>query len=235
MSYDLQIRFKAINPDASSISFHLEQIRRLLQTLAVRDPSLNDTAWLIATGTRESSYFYQVFDADGPTTTALAVFREQFKKDDIVKSLALWNGQEERVKGASIGCLLDRKDGLSDSVQVSVRSMPGISRLGDWHDVSEIIRIACAIFSPICITLETPLYDGVFKDRPGVGWMLYLPRILTVQQVPEAGALVPVMSADNKNQIGTIVVSVTDEPFSEQIRNTSKLPMPSKSAWSIRT
>jgi GTP-sensing pleiotropic transcriptional regulator CodY len=45
--------------------------------------------------------------------------------------------------------------------------------------------------------------------------MLYLPRVLTVQQVPEARALVPVMGADKK-QLGTIIISVTDEPFSEE-------------------
>jgi hypothetical protein len=42
--------------------------------------------------------------------------------------------------------------------------------------------------------------------------MLYLPKVLTVQQVPEAGALIPVM--DGKKQRGTVVVSVADEPFS---------------------
>lgn len=62
-------------------------------------------------------------------------------------------------------------------------------------------------------------YDAVFKDRPGVGWMLYLPQVLTVQQVPEARALVPVMGKDAKGkdkQLGTIIVSVTDEPFSDE-------------------
>ncbi len=49
--------------------------------------------------------------------------------------------------------------------------------------------------------------------------MLYLPRVLTVQQIPEARALVPVMGKDDKGkdkQLGTIIVSVTDEPFSDE-------------------
>lgn len=53
----------------------------------------------------------------------------------------------------------------------------------------------------------------VFPDRPGVGWMLYLPQVLTLQEVPEAGALVPVLG-EKKKQTGTIIVSVADEPFS---------------------
>ena len=52
----------------------------------------------------------------------------------------------------------------------------------------------------------------VFEKRPGAGWMLYLPRVLTSLQVPEAASLIPVM--DGELQKGTIVVSVVDEPFS---------------------
>lgn len=58
----------------------------------------------------------------------------------------------------------------------------------------------------------------MFQDRPGVGWMLYLPRTLTGQQVPGARALVPVTVEDDwkiPHQIGTIIVSVNYEPFDE--------------------
>jgi hypothetical protein len=44
--------------------------------------------------------------------------------------------------------------------------------------------------------------------------MLYLPRVITTQQVPEARALIPIMdSADKKKQKGTVIVSVTDGYF----------------------
>ncbi|AOJ14122.1 hypothetical protein WJ02_11360 [Burkholderia vietnamiensis] len=43
--------------------------------------------------------------------------------------------------------------------------------------------------------------------------MLYLPQVITQQQVPEARALIPVPEA-GKNQTGTIIVSVIDAPFS---------------------
>ncbi|QBL87300.1 hypothetical protein EYA88_23285 [Burkholderia pseudomallei] len=52
----------------------------------------------------------------------------------------------------------------------------------------------------------------VFDDKPGVGWMLYLPKVITQQQVPEARALIPVPAKGK--QTGTIIVSVTDAPFS---------------------
>ena len=49
--------------------------------------------------------------------------------------------------------------------------------------------------------------------------MLYLPRTLTAREVPEARALLSVMQNDEKGkerQIGTIIVSVTDAPFSDE-------------------
>jgi hypothetical protein len=52
-----------------------------------------------------------------------------------------------------------------------------------------------------------------FKDRPGVGWMLYLPRVFTPQELPEARALLPVF--DGKERLGTIIVSVTDAVFDD--------------------
>lgn len=51
-------------------------------------------------------------------------------------------------------------------------------------------------------------------------------RVLTVQQVPEARALVPVMGKDEKGkdkQLGTIIVSVTDEPFSDENPEHAKI------------
>jgi hypothetical protein len=77
------------------------------------------------------------------------------------------------------------------------------------------------LFAPSVVSVETASYfdKKVFKDRPGVGWMLYLPRVLTAQQVPEARALVPVMGKNAKGkdeQRGTIIVSVTDAPFSDE-------------------
>ncbi|VFR34087.1 Phage protein [plant metagenome] len=43
--------------------------------------------------------------------------------------------------------------------------------------------------------------------------MLYLPRIITAEQVPEAEALVPLPAA-GKKQTGTLIVSVANEVFS---------------------
>lgn len=54
--------------------------------------------------------------------------------------------------------------------------------------------------------------EKVFSQRPGVGWMLYLPMPIATKQLPEAAELVPVM--DGLEQKGTIIVSVPDATFS---------------------
>lgn len=44
---------------------------------------------------------------------------------------------------------------------------------------------------------------------------MYLPTVITQQQVPEAREIVPVLEA-GRAQTGTIIVSTTDAPFSTQ-------------------
>ncbi|CAM2193700.1 protein of unknown function [Paraburkholderia kururiensis] len=70
-------------------------------------------------------------------------------------------------------------------------------------------------YAPAYVTAAPRKYSPrqVFDDKRGVGWMIYLPRKITIQQVPEARALIPVKGEDGK-QIGTIIVSVTDALFS---------------------
>lgn len=219
LNHQLEVRFKISGTDGTSFEIHLQRIQAFLKLVAKFDPLLQDTEWLIATGVRDTSYLYSVFDVNGPTTSALAVLREQSKKNDVVKSLTLWNGQEDRAKGASITCMFGRQDGVASSFKLSIRSPREQMRLGGWSQVGEALSAAASVFAPIYGVVETTYYDAVFKDRPGVGWMRYLPQVLTAQQVPEARALLPVMGQDEKGkdmQIGTIVVSVTDEPFSDE-------------------
>ncbi len=220
INHHLEVRFKkAVGADAHSFEFHLFLVLQFIQEVSRFDPLLKASEWLIAMGDRESSYLYSVFDADGPTAAALAVLKDEGKGNDAVKSFVLWNGQEDQGKGASITCRFGRQDGVASSFKLSIRSPREHMRLGGWSQVAEALGSAAKIFAPIYGTVETTYYDAVFKDRPGVGWMLYLPSVLTIQQVPEARALVPVMGKDEKGkdkQLGTIVVSVTDEPFSDE-------------------
>lgn len=51
----------------------------------------------------------------------------------------------------------------------------------------------------------------VFDDKPGVGCIIYLPKVISQHQVPEAREIVPAPET-SKDQTGTIIVSTTDAP-----------------------
>lgn len=214
IGHALEARFFDSSLGALTTEAQLRGVFGLLQESVSPDPSLASALWLVATGERESSYLYPVFDDNGPTAAALAVIREDNKEKKAVQSFTIWNGEEERTKGASISCRFGREDGRSSSLTFSMRSAPESFRLGVAANGIAMLVATIRIYNPIYCSLAPEQYAPVFKDRPGVGWMLYLPRILTVKEVPEARALVPVENAD-KLQIGTIIVSVTDEPFSD--------------------
>ena len=123
-------------------------------------------------------------------------------KDMQARPFALWRGLPPHL---SIVNFVGRPESFSD----------------DWQKVANVIATGAKIWSPLYGAVESNGYSDikVFKDHPGVGWMLYLPRVLTAQQIPEARSFVPVMGKDakgNNRQVGTIVVSVTDEPFSDK-------------------
>lgn len=219
ISHDLEIRFRSEVNANTSIATQMERVFELLRGTASTDALLRPAQWLIATGEKDSSYLYQAFDDNGPTTAALAVIRDANKESTAVQSFSLWNGEEDRTKGASITSLFGRQDGRSSSVTFGMDSEPDGFRLENSANGIKLLMDAIQIYNPLYCAFGPSQYDPVFPDRPGVGWMLYLPRVLSVQQVPEARALVPVIGKDEKGnavQIGTIIVSVTDAPFSDE-------------------
>jgi len=195
----------------------MRNVFALLNGIASKDPLLAPERWLISTGEQDSSYLYRVFDEEGPTATALAVLGQKNKKNPVFQSFSLWNGEEEHITRATISCLYNRRDGRASSLTLSMDSKPDEFRLGS-SNATMLITDAVNIYSPIYCSLEPDQYDALFPDRPGVGWMIYLRSHLTIQQVPEARALLPVITKDEKREkqrIGTIVVSVTDAAFSD--------------------
>lgn len=89
------------------------------------------------------------------------------------------------------------------------------SRLGDHCSVAQVLAKVADVYESLYITYGPRKYVAkkVFQDRLGVSWMLYLPRVLTVAEVPEARALIPVESMSDGRRPGTIIVSVTDGVF----------------------
>jgi hypothetical protein len=215
MKHAYEIVVSLHHPADLSVATLLDELHRFAQKLEGLSPNLRD--WLLAGDTKEEAFLYEVFK-DGPATMkARAVLETNLKGVTDPRIVTIWNGRE-RLEGASLRLIARPEQHLS---VVTLVAKPE-SFSSDWHKVAEVLAAAVTIWSPNYITVESNGYyeHRTFKDRPGVGWMLYLPRILTEQQVPEARALIPVMSqGDGKKgkpvQLGTIIVSVTDAPFSD--------------------
>jgi hypothetical protein len=214
MSQELTIQFRSDLAIGADLAIHLQLIRKLAEVLGRYDETLGPERWLLARGGMEESCRYPVFEASSPASAALAVLRETMKGERVLKSFVIWNGEIEGTNGASITYRFDNEMGAPSYLDLSMKTGGSPSRLQKWEDARDIVTAAISLCAPLYVSVSDVMnYDPVFKDRPGVGWMLYLPRILTVQQVPEARALVPVKNGDKK-QVGTIIVSVTEEPFS---------------------
>lgn len=79
--------------------------------------------------------------------------------------------------------------------------------------VADVVSVIVRTLHPAVVEVAPRSYvlKKVFPERAGAGWMLYLPRILSTKEVPEAQSLVPVKQ--DKQQMGTIVVTLKDEIF----------------------
>lgn len=188
----------------------LGQLWRFTQAISTWGP--NYATWFLGGASKAEALMYEVFDSSGPTVAAQAVLRTRNEGKDTADDVGIWNG-EEGAKSAGIGYTLG-----ADGRPWSVSLRPRVDSSITWEQVAKVIEATVRIWRPAVATAFATTYFSkkVFKDRPGVGWMLYLPVVLTTQQVPEARALVPViLDLTTGLQIGTIIVSVTDEQFSD--------------------
>lgn len=203
---------------SSAFRHNVELLRPIVQHVQKTDPL--GKQWLLMADSEAESLLYPAFDSLGELTPAAeAVLETKFKGDNL-RYLAAWNGELQQGEGATLTFQFHDEDWPAWSLEVDYQG-EGILRLGGNSGVIEILSIIARSLRPSYITVARYQYfeKQVFQDRPGVGWMLYLPHALTVQQVPEARALVPVITKDEKGkdiQIGTIIVSITDAPFSDE-------------------
>jgi len=202
-------QFKA--PALRSDDFSAQLGKLLPITTAIDQQTKSQIGWYAQGDSLDEALLYPVFDAGAPTTSILAVLRHRYAKDATVTHVAIWNGAQERSEGVSV------------SIQVGSGLFPNsldIETIDDalFETVGKMAVLVGAIIDvlePQYVSVQPQAYSSmkVFDDKPGVGWMLYLPQALTAEQVPEAQALIPVPSA-GKKQTGTIIVSVADEVFS---------------------
>ncbi|WP_321813898.1 MULTISPECIES: immunity 52 family protein [unclassified Paraburkholderia] len=205
------------NQDEDILDIELKLTFRMKNSpMPTRDQQCEDVWRFAQSLERVGLEMNQWFVMGDPNATA---FTNAGPSDFLVDSLSgepdlsssrtyIWNGREGK-GGAGFGATYDLK-WLS---KFDFRA-DGFDCLRSYESVINLVDGALRIWPGLVVQVGPYAYstrEKVFPDRPGVGWMLYLPRALTPAQVPEAHALVPVIR-DGQQQ-GTIIVSVKDEVF----------------------
>ena len=199
----------------------LDALRPYAEWLGKHDPTLQ--RWYLGGDTLEEAQQYEAFaDSFNGHTAAKAVLAAEFKRSR-EPVVFLWNGEDSTKTGASL--VLSVTETIFPShITLSLSGSVTRPRIGGYKETAEFVALLAATTNALCCTVYHPTGYGkhiVYADRPAVGWMLYLPRVFTAQDIPEAGAMVPVMK--DKKQVGTVIVSVaTDGVFDfrdpEQLR-----------------
>jgi hypothetical protein len=146
------------------------------------------------------------FDSKGPT----AAFIQSSDNDpeSPIQFADVWNGLEG--KGAAGLMLKYRKRRRSGFDFRAVE----ISGLDFYENVADLVEGALGIWPALLVEVAPYTYSAsekVFPDRPGVGWMIYLPKRIESSQVPEASMIRHVK--DVSGTLGTIIVSEIDGYF----------------------
>ncbi|KGR93235.1 immunity 52 family protein [Burkholderia sp. ABCPW 111] len=199
-------RFIDKSRDASNVAEYFDDLGRLAEVIHEHAPKFD--RWYLTGETKEDALLYSAFEHWKPTTAALAVVRTERGSNDYA-SISLWDGGNEEEESASLSCVITPKDNAKEIEADFVND-----QLFSMDSALAIASTLIQLTSPSYLTVQPYGYfeKQVFDDKPGVGWMLYLPKVITQQQVPEARALIPVPAKGK--QTGTIIVSVTDAPFS---------------------
>ncbi|WP_265919674.1 Imm52 family immunity protein [Cupriavidus nantongensis] len=201
-------------PVDPSLQDQLTQLRRFINAIQAWGPLFSK--WYLGGDTKEEALRYEAFGEREFKPAALAVLRGMNSGKGTACDIGFWNGQD----GSQAAGLKYLMGGLRPwTVNLRPRVDPTITT----PQVVSVVKQAAVIWSPLIITAHPPAYmtKKVFRDRPGVGNMLYLPRSVTQREVPEAGALVPVIREDR--HIGTIIISVVDQMFSDLLPDHVRL------------
>jgi hypothetical protein len=206
-SFNLEIvaNFWPINAALPTIEEHYGKLWQFAKALQAIGIPLDE--WYPPADTPVNSLLNNAFGESGPTPAALAMAHaDKANRATDLRSLGAWNGVDEE-GGMAFTTM------LKTSIRPSTFefSAKGSEPLKDVSNVLKVVQTVLDIWSPVMVLVGPYGYEDrkVFKDRPPVSWMVYLPFTIETCNAPEASALIPVFDSD-KTQKGTIVISVTE-------------------------
>lgn len=206
----LELQYWRHRKELPTVAEQLGELFRFSRAIHAYSPLLQDW-WLTSDKDIDDALLYRAFDRHGPAAEALDAIESKTKNTHDIRSISVWNGRRNEEEGAVLGSRCN-VIGRPDAVSFGLTLRPEVA---DWKTAVAWLQAAVTIWPALFATFGPFWYNErrVFRDRPGLGWLLYLPRSLTAREVPEARRLVPVMR-NGKEQLGTIIVSVVNEPFS---------------------
>jgi hypothetical protein len=188
-------------------------------TQAIRgtaDSSRISNRQLFYTGDSEAeSRIHSAFTPSRPTDAALEWSKIRIQNSDTRSFVGVWNG----IQGDG-GAAFNTSYALNGPCLTHFQSR-GVASLAHYTTIANLLEGILQIWPAQAIQVAPTKYESVFPDRLAVGWMVYLPHVLTQAEVPEARALIPV--ARDGQQQGTIIVCVTDEVFDADNRDHVKV------------
>jgi hypothetical protein len=195
--------------------FHLRRLRPIIDLLAGKDRTLGN--WYLQGQTEWQARQDRVYDGQEPSAVAVEAMKMEYQREaaDDPKAIGIWNGANSDDDAASFLISIDGGDVLPRSFDLDLNEVnAGLSRLGNYKACAEVMAKVVEIYDSFYVRFGPREYNQkqVFRERPGASWMLYLPRVLTMQEVPEARDLIPVIVEGQ--QKGTIIVSEIDDVFS---------------------
>lgn len=190
----------------------LQSLEGVAGFLAAQHPDFNE--WLLQGDSLEEASRFSAFSAGmNGRDAALAIIKQRFKSAPVI---GLWNGMEESSKGATMTLSVSTGPYASE-MTLHFGELANECRLGNYRQVAATLALLAQTYKPVCAYVYEPTtYKLVYDDRVGVGWMIYLPVKLSIKDVPEARAAIPV-TLDGGAE-GTILVSVIDAVFNEKNR-----------------
>ena len=161
--------------------------------------------WFPPAETEAESLLNHAFDANGPTAAAIAMAKTLQTNE--LDSYGAWNGVEG-VEGVLFKLAVASNFKLFPT-RFELSAKKAVAAFDSYENVLRVLRLVLELWSPVLAEVRPYRYmhHRAFPDKPGVGWMVYLPFAIQRHQVPEAAEVIPVM-ADKKKQKGAIIVSM---------------------------
>lgn len=168
-----------------------------------------------AAGTPKKSLANPAFDCNGPTPAVVNLLAAKDVRDAITnyRITTIWSG---KFKGRRSYFSVSLSSNVDFPICLLRLQFHELDEVNDTKNMQRFVFGLLDIWPGASVIEVGPgqyfLTFKVFPNRPGAGWMIYLPHAITASDLPEAAEIVPV--TQDGSQKGTLIISVANEPFS---------------------